>query len=134
MTAPGKLVAIKVLHTVIWVLLSSMVFYLLYAVLADRMDRWFWNGLGLIGLEVAVLLVFRLSCPLTVVARRYSGSTQANFDIHLPEWLARHNRATYTMLMAWSCWAWPTGFSVLEELHPSPDPVRSRTRATPIMI
>lgn len=96
----GKLIAIKVLHTVIWVLLSAVVFYLLYGVITDHIDRWFWYDLGLIGAEVAVLLIFRLSCPLTVVARRYSHSTRANFDIYLPEWLARHNKTIYSLLMA----------------------------------
>jgi Na+/melibiose symporter-like transporter len=100
MNDQGKLMAIKVLHTVIGVLLSAVVFYLLYAVLVDRIGRWFWYGLGLIGVEVAVLLFFRLSCPLTVVARRYSDPAKANFDIFLPEWLARHNKTIYSLIMA----------------------------------
>ncbi|MBV6404241.1 MAG: hypothetical protein IT228_13095 [Flavobacteriales bacterium] len=100
MSASGKLVIIKLVHTVIWVALSAVIFYLLYAVLADRIGRWFWWGLALVGLEVVTLLLFRLSCPLTVVARRYSDSQRANFDIYLPEWLARHNKTIYSVIMA----------------------------------
>ncbi len=99
MSVHRKLVLIKVLHTVIWVVLSAVIFYLLYAVIADRIDRWFWAGLGLVGLEIIALLLFRMRCPLTVVARRYSDSQRANFDIHLPEWLARHNKTIYSVIM-----------------------------------
>ncbi|MBL8000807.1 MAG: hypothetical protein JNL05_02490 [Flavobacteriales bacterium] len=99
MSVQGRLVLIKVVHTVIWVVLSAVIYYLLYAVTVDRIDRWFWWGPGLVGLEVATLLVFRMSCPLTVVARRYSGSQRANFDIYLPEWLARHNKTIYSVIM-----------------------------------
>jgi hypothetical protein len=30
-------------------------------------------------------------CPLTDVAARYTDDRRANFDIYLPEWLARYN-------------------------------------------
>lgn len=99
MSASAKLVLIKLLHTVIWVVLSAVIYYLLYAVITDRIDRWFWWGLGLVGLEIATLFLFRMSCPLTVVARRYSASQRANFDIYLPEWLARHNKTIYSVIM-----------------------------------
>ncbi|MBK9273622.1 MAG: hypothetical protein IPM49_03675 [Flavobacteriales bacterium] len=66
MQARAALIAIKAVHTVIWVVLSAVIYYLLYAVIADRIDRWFWMGLGLVGLEIIALLLFRLSCPLTV--------------------------------------------------------------------
>jgi hypothetical protein len=99
MSASAKLVGIKLLHTVIWVVLSAVIYYLLYAVITDRIDRWFWWGLGLVGLEIATLVLFRMSCPLTVVARRYSDSQRPNFDIYLPEWLARHNKTIYSVIM-----------------------------------
>jgi len=95
-----KLIAIKVLHTAIWVFFNIVIFYLLYAVFADRIDRWFWICLGLVGLEVLALLLFRWSCPLTVVARRYSASEKPNFDIYLPLWLAKYNKEIYTVIMA----------------------------------
>jgi hypothetical protein len=96
----ATLTAIKVLHTAIWLFFNVVIFYLLYAVIVDRIDRWFWTGLGLVGLEVLALLLFRWSCPLTVVARRYSTSTKANFDIYLPLWLAKYNKEIYSVIMA----------------------------------
>lgn len=99
MNASGKLAWIKAVHTVIWAVLSAVIFYLLYAVITGRLDQWFWWGLGLVGLEVLTLLVFGMSCPLTVLARRLSGSQRANFDIFLPEWLARHNKAICSVIL-----------------------------------
>lgn len=93
-----KLAAIKVLHTMIWLFFNLVIFYLLYAVLANKINRWVWIGIGLILLEGMVLLVFKMKCPLTVVARKYSDSTKDNFDIYIPNWLARYNKLIYTSL------------------------------------
>jgi len=100
MTDATKLIAIKVFHTVVWVFMNVVIFYLLYAVLVDRIDRWAWICLLIIGLECAVLLFFKMYCPLTLVARRYSVSQQPNFDIYLPLWLARYNKLIYGILLA----------------------------------
>lgn len=91
-----KLTLVKTLHTVIWVFYNVVIFYMLYAVLVNKIDAWFWAGYGLVILEGLVLLVFRFYCPLTIVARRYSDSQKANFDIYLPNWLAKYNKQIYT--------------------------------------
>ena len=54
--------------------------------------------MGMIVVEGAILMAFKWSCPLTVVARRYSDSTDNNFDIYLPEWLAKHNKTIFTSI------------------------------------
>lgn len=92
--------AIKLLHTAVWVFFNVVIFYLLLAVLTDRLDTWAWICLALIGAECAVLLFFRMACPLTIVARRYSDSQLPNFDIYLPIWLARYNKHIYGVLLA----------------------------------
>ncbi|WP_299990777.1 hypothetical protein [uncultured Pontibacter sp.] len=94
-----KLLLIKVVHTLVWVFYNVVIFYLLYAVIANRIDKWVWICLGLIVLEGLVLLVFNKMCPITVVARHYSDSTKDNFDIFLPNWLARYNKAIYTTIV-----------------------------------
>jgi len=45
-----------------------------------------------------VLLLNGGRCPLTPVAARYTTDRRANFDIFLPEWLARHNKALFGSL------------------------------------
>ena len=94
----NKLVAIKTLHTIIWLFYNVVIFYLLYAVIVDKIDLWVWICIGLVIMEGLVLLIFKWFCPLTIIARRYSDSTKDNFDIFLPNWLAKHNKLIYTSL------------------------------------
>lgn len=57
-----------------------------------------WIGIGLIVGEGIVLLVFKMFCPLTIMARKYSDSEKDNFDIFLPNWLAKYNKLIFTTL------------------------------------
>jgi hypothetical protein len=100
MGTAAKLTAIKLLHTAVWVFFNVVIFYLLYAVVVDRIDRWAWICLALIGAECLVLLIFKMACPLTVVARQYSASEEPNFDIYLPRWLAKYNKLIYGIILA----------------------------------
>lgn len=94
----SKLVAIKTVHTIIWVFFNAVIGYMLYAVLNDSVGTLFWICLALVCTEGLVLLAFRWTCPLTILARRYSSSTSDNFDIYLPEWLAKNTKLIYTSL------------------------------------
>jgi hypothetical protein len=93
---------IKFLHTIIWVFFNIVLFYLLYAVLINKIDRWVWICIGLVVLEIITLLAFKWFCPLTVWARKYSDSTKHNFDIYLPEWLAKYNKLIYGIIFTLS--------------------------------
>lgn len=94
-----NLTVIKVLHTAVWVFFNIVIFYMLYAVIANKLDKWLWIGFGLVLLEGLTLLIFKWTCPLTVIARRYSDSEKDNFDIFLPNWLAKHTKLIYTSLV-----------------------------------
>lgn len=96
MTNQSKLIAIKLLHTAIWIFYNVVIFYLLYAVISNKIDKWIWIGFGFIALEGLILLAFKKICPVTLIARRYSDSTKDNFDIYLPNWLAKYNKPIYT--------------------------------------
>jgi hypothetical protein len=67
-----------------------------YAVIVNKIDKWVWIGIALILLEGIVLLIFKKMCPLTIIARKYSDSSKDNFDIYLPNWLAKYNKLIYT--------------------------------------
>ncbi len=99
MKAATKLTHIKIIHTLIWIFFNIVIFYLLYAVITNKIDKWIWICLGLILLEGLVLLLFKNVCPVTIIARKYSDSTNDNFDIYLPNWLARHNKALYSSIV-----------------------------------
>ncbi len=98
MSPQSKLILVKILHTLIWFFFNFVLFYLLYAVILNSINKWVWIGIGLIIIEGFVLLSFKMKCPLTIVARKYSDSTKDNFDIYLPNWLAKYNKQIYTTL------------------------------------
>ena len=99
MTAYRKLAQIKLIHTAIWIFFNLVIFYLLYAVIKNKIDMWIWIGLGLFLIEGIVLLIFKMKCPLTIIARKYSSSAKDNFDIYLPNWLAKHNKIIYISIL-----------------------------------
>ena len=68
-----------------------------YEVITNKIDALFYMGIGLIFLEFLVLLYFKMICPLTIMARKYSNSTKDNFDIYLPNCLAKYNKQIYTI-------------------------------------
>jgi hypothetical protein len=99
MTPQTKLVWIKLLHTAIWLFFNLVIFYLLYAVVTSKIDKWVWICIALIAVEGMTLLVFKNVCPVTIAARKYSDSTKDNFDIYLPNWLAKHNKLIYSLIV-----------------------------------
>jgi len=86
-------------HTLVWLCFNAVIFYMLYAVIANKIGWRLWMGYGLVLVEGIVLLLFNYTCPLTIVAHKYSGSTRDNFDIYLPNWLARYNKIIYTVIL-----------------------------------
>jgi len=72
---------------------------MLYAAIQNKLDMWLWICYGLIILETLTLMLFNLYCPLTVWARKYSDSTKENFDIFLPNWLAKYNKTIYSVIV-----------------------------------
>ena len=50
-------------------------------------------------LVIITLLIFKFFCPSTLIARKYSNSTKDNFDIYLPNWLAKYTKLIYTAIL-----------------------------------
>jgi hypothetical protein len=98
----NQLLIIKSIHTLIWLFFNVVIFYLLYAVLINKIDIWVWICIGLVFLEGVVLLLFNMFCPLTLLARKYSNSSKHNFDIFLPNWLAKYNKLIYTSIFVFA--------------------------------
>ncbi len=91
------LVAIKLLHTAVWLFFAGCVVAIPLAA-AQRQFVWASVLTGLILLECAVLAVNRCRCPLTDLAARHTEARAANFDIYLPLWLARNNKTIFGTL------------------------------------
>lgn len=93
-----KLNIIKSIHTIIWLFFNTVIFYLYYAAITNKIDERVWICISLILMEGLVLLTFYKLCPITIIARKYSESGKENFDIFLPNWLAKYNKLIYTGL------------------------------------
>lgn len=103
------LIAIKLLHTVIWAFLAASILALpLLAVL--RRFRWAAILTVIVLLECGVLAMNRGRCPLTNLAARYTDERASNFDIYLPNWLASHNKTIFGTLFVINefivLWCW----------------------------
>ncbi len=98
MTPENKLLTIKIIHTIIWLFFVLVIFYVLYTGIIDNVSMYTWIGIALIIGEGLTLLVFKMFCPLTLMARKYSTSEKDNFDIFLPNWLAKHNKIIFTSI------------------------------------
>lgn len=79
---------IKLVHTVIFWILSLCVLYALFSALADRVTPWTWVAVVLLLVESVVLVAFRWTCPLTILAERQGAVRGEVADIFLPKWLA----------------------------------------------
>ena len=91
------LTAIKLFHTLIWAILAGSIVVL---PLAGVLRRFRWAAIltGLVLLECGVLAVNGGRCPLSDLAARFTDNNADNFDIYLPNWLARHNKVIFGVL------------------------------------
>lgn len=90
---------IKTLHTVIWVIMTMATFYIGYSVVRMSFGSLFYISMLLIVGEILVILVNSWKCPLTNVARRYSNKDAANFDIYLPNTIAKFNKEIFSVIL-----------------------------------
>ncbi len=98
MESSTKLNFIKIIHTLIWCLFVFVICYVLWSGITGNVSVYSWWAVAAVIGEGLVLLVFNGRCPLTVMARKYSASTRDNFDIFLPNWLAKYNKQIFIPL------------------------------------
>lgn len=83
-----SLLQIKVVHTLIFWVLSGCVVYALYSGVAGRITAWTWLAVGLLFVESVVLIASGWTCPLTILAERQGAAQGSVADIFLPKWFA----------------------------------------------
>jgi len=64
----------------------------------DRIGTLLWIAIALIVVEGIILLINGGSCPLTILGEEYTEQTDVGFDIFLPKWLAKNNKAIFTTI------------------------------------
>ena len=96
-SSTALLTMIKIVHTAVWI-------FFVASILAIWVFAWraeFFNAalaIGVVLVEVVVLIGNGHRCPLTSLAARHADDRRNNFDIYLPEWLARHNQLIFGAL------------------------------------
>ncbi len=97
MNAEAHLRVIKAIHTLIGAFFATCVVSIPYQA---------WLGefkvvlglIALVALEVLILALNAWHCPITGIAARYTRDRRDNFDIYLPEWLARRTKIIFGAL------------------------------------
>jgi len=97
MKPSNALRTIKLIHTVIWALFVGCI---LAIPVSSHATNFHLSGvlIGVVTFEVLVIAVNRGRCPLTAVAARFTEDRRDNFDIYLPAWVARYNKAIFGTL------------------------------------
>lgn len=94
---PPTLRLVRTVHTIVWAVFAGSIFAIFPLAAADRFAP-AYALIGLVLVEVVVLALNGMKCPLTGVAERFSDDRRPNFDIYLPQWLARYNKAIFGTL------------------------------------
>jgi proline iminopeptidase len=86
---PVAVVAVKTVHTAIFMLELASIAWLAVSGLVGRRDRTVAVATGAVGLEIAVFLANDGVCPLTPLAERLGATRGSVSDIFLPDAVAR---------------------------------------------
>ena len=94
---------IKVIHTVIFAVLSCCVLYVVASGALDRITPWTWAAAAAIVVEGLVLVMSGGRCPLTTVAQRLGAADGSVADIFLPRWFADRIFPICTTVFLFGC-------------------------------
>ncbi|MBX7133522.1 MAG: hypothetical protein K1X67_12685 [Fimbriimonadaceae bacterium] len=94
------LAAIRLTHTVIYLVMAGAVIYLLYSGIADRIGLGTYVALALVLSECIVFVGNGMKCPLTTMAKEHGAEKGYVFDAFIPESLTRYTVPTFGSLFA----------------------------------
>lgn len=94
MTSASKLRVIRWIHTVVWAFFAGIILAMPFVAWQRRFGLFLWLT-GIVLVEVVVLALNQMRCPLTGVASRYTDDRRDNFDIYLPLVIARYNKQIF---------------------------------------
>jgi hypothetical protein len=97
-SARASLRAVKLVHTVVWAFFATSTVAILVCAWAGAFEL-AAVFIGIVLVEVLVLALNDLQCPLTAVTARYRSDPGDDSDIYLvPRRLARHNKLVFGSL------------------------------------
>lgn len=93
---------IKIIHTLIWMIMAAATFYILYAGITNKFDNILFVSIWVVSFETIILVVNKWTCPLTPWAAKHTQDRNHNFDIYLPNLLAKYNKSIFgTLFVIW---------------------------------
>jgi hypothetical protein len=96
----NKIIIIKTIHSLIWLLMAAAVFYILYAGISGNICGIpLYLAVSVMMFEIIVLLINHWSCPLTIIAKKIKPDWKDGDDIYLPVWLAVNNKIIFGTLL-----------------------------------
>jgi hypothetical protein len=93
------MVAVKGIHTLVWLSVESCVIYLLVEGFAGRSGRREAVAAGVVAGESLIFAACGFRCPLTLLARHLGAENGSVTGVYLPEWLARNLPAVHVPLI-----------------------------------
>ena len=96
-TAAIALRSVKLFHTVIWAFFASCILVIPVFAWVGKY-RYALVFIAIVFVEVLVLVFNDWRCLLTSIAALHTEDRRDNFDIYLPEWLARNNKLIFGIL------------------------------------
>lgn len=75
--------------------MASACFYILYAGITNTFNTILYVSIFLITLEILILVYNKWTCPLTPLIGKYTNDRNDNFDIYLPNCLAKYNKKIF---------------------------------------
>lgn len=100
------LVAVRLLHTAIFLVMAASVFYILYSGIVGASGRLFNIALCLLSVEGLVFFCNGAHCPLTGWAQTLGASKGYVFDTFFPEKWTRYTFPVFTSLLALGLVLW----------------------------
>jgi len=85
----GVITSVKLAHTLIFLVLSSVIVWFAWSGLRGRWSRRMGLVLGAVGVEAVVIVANGGRCPLTGIVEDLGAESGTVSDIFLPGWMAR---------------------------------------------
>jgi hypothetical protein len=103
-TAALPLLALKAVHTLIWLSVEACVVHILYKGVRRQWDRRAAVSAMIVASETLIFIGNGARCPLTAVARRMGAEHASVTDIFLPRWVAANLPRIHVPLIALALW------------------------------
>lgn len=83
------IISVKLAHTLIFLVLSSVIVRFAWSGVHGRWTRWMGLALAAVGIETAVIIANGGRCPLSGIVEDLGAESGTVSDIFLPGWIAR---------------------------------------------